>query len=63
MEKDTETVRLAKLETLLSCFYYVQRTRFYDIKVLSKNREKYPNHRNENCFFRTSKYVVLVKGF
>ena len=30
MEKDTETVRLAKVETLLSCFYYVQRTSYYD---------------------------------
>ena len=42
MEKDTETVRLAIVETLLSCFYYVQRTSHYDMKVLSKDRAKAP---------------------
>ena len=42
MEKDTETVRLAKVETLLSCFYYVQRTSYYDMNVLSKDRAKAP---------------------
>ena len=42
MEKDTETVRLAKVETLLSCFYYVQKNNYYDMKVLSKNRAQAP---------------------
>ena len=63
MEKDTETVRLAKVEALLSCFYYVQRTSYYDMKVVSKNRAKAPQaQEHENCFCRTSKYVGLVKG-